>query len=145
MVGILKDCDIGSKGIKDFAEALKVQTPVSMCNVRELDLRGNYVDQTGAAQIQSALAKKVGVSRQTIYYLERGDSIPKLDLSLRIAEVLKEPIENIFYFKPIINDLIGSLPGNEIIEMSGKKEMVGFGKTGIMQRLLNVMNTWLNA
>ena len=41
-----------------------------------------------------------------------------MDLSLRIAKVLNEPIEKIFYFKPIINDLIGSLPGNEIIEMS---------------------------
>jgi putative transcriptional regulator len=69
---------------------------------------------------QLELAKKVGVSRQTIYYLERGDYNPSLDLSLKLAKVLDKKIEDIFYFEPIINDLIGSLKVNELDEITKK-------------------------
>ena len=69
---------------------------------------------------QLDLAKKVGVSRQTIYYLERGDYNPSLDLSLKIAKVLEKQIEDIFYTEPIIKDLIENLKVHELDEIVKK-------------------------
>lgn len=46
---------------------------------------------------QEDLAELVGVSRQTIIAIERGNYSPSLDLALRIAKVLHLPIEKIFY------------------------------------------------
>lgn len=46
---------------------------------------------------QEDLAELVGVSRQTIIAIERGNYSPSLDLALRIARVLTLPIEKIFY------------------------------------------------
>ena len=80
---------------------------------------------------QLALAKKVGVSRQTIYYLERGDYNPSLDLSLKIAKVLEKQIEDIFYTEPIIKDLIENLKVHELDEIVKK---VGISR----ERFLNL-------
>ena len=49
-----------------------------------------------AGLTQSALASKVGVSRQTIVAMEHGDYIPSLWLALRIAVVIQKPVEAIF-------------------------------------------------
>lgn len=46
---------------------------------------------------QSDLAEKTGVTRQTIVSLEKGSYTPSLLLAMNIAEVFKEPIEQIFY------------------------------------------------
>ncbi|MCC7522459.1 helix-turn-helix transcriptional regulator [Candidatus Uhrbacteria bacterium] len=48
----------------------------------------------GMSQIE--LADAVGVSRQTVSAMEKGLSIPGLDLALRIAAVLHKPVESIF-------------------------------------------------
>ncbi|WP_435874089.1 helix-turn-helix transcriptional regulator [Rossellomorea vietnamensis] len=45
---------------------------------------------------QGQLAKKIGVTRQTIVSLEKGSYIPSLLLAMNIAEVFNEPIEEIF-------------------------------------------------
>ena len=45
---------------------------------------------------QKDLAEKVGVTRQTIVSLEKGTYVPSLLLAMNIAEVFKEPIEEIF-------------------------------------------------
>jgi putative transcriptional regulator len=45
---------------------------------------------------QAALAEKVGVSRQTIIAIERGDYNPSVELALRIAAVFGLPLESIF-------------------------------------------------
>ena len=47
---------------------------------------------------QEDLAKKVGVTRQTIVYLEKGTYNPSLDLAHRVAKVLKTTIEDLFVF-----------------------------------------------
>ena len=60
----------------------------------------------------------VGVSRQTIYYLERGIYNPKLTLSFKIAEILKQPIEEIFHLEPVIRDLIGPITIDKLEEIS---------------------------
>ena len=55
---------------------------------------------------QLELAKLVGVSRQTIYYLERGSYNPSLTISFKISEILRKPIHEIFYQEPVIKDLL---------------------------------------
>lgn len=67
---------------------------------------------------QQELAKSVGVSRQTIYYLERGASNPSLTLSLDISKTLNKPIEEIFYFEPVIRDLVDNIKLGDIKEIA---------------------------
>jgi len=69
---------------------------------------------------QQELAALVGVSRQTIYFLEKGSYNPSLTLSLKIAEFFNKTIEEIFYFEPIIKDLLGSKTLDELEDISEK-------------------------
>ncbi|MEK7188202.1 MAG: helix-turn-helix transcriptional regulator, partial [Patescibacteria group bacterium] len=46
---------------------------------------------------QEELAAKVGVSRQTIIAIEKGNYTPSVLLALRIAQFFKKPVEDIFY------------------------------------------------
>jgi putative transcriptional regulator len=45
---------------------------------------------------QEALAAKVGVSRQTIIAIEKGNYAPSVLLALKIAGVFKVPVEAVF-------------------------------------------------
>ncbi len=57
---------------------------------------------------QKTLADLVGVSRQTIYYLERGSYNPSLTISFKISEIFKKPIQEIFYQEPVIKEILDS-------------------------------------
>jgi putative transcriptional regulator len=46
---------------------------------------------------QEALAKIVGVTRQTILSIEKGKFVPSTLLSLKIARFFNKPLEAIFY------------------------------------------------
>jgi len=48
---------------------------------------------------QDDLAKKVGVRRETIVFLEKGKYNPSLQLAHDVAKVLKTSIEELFIFK----------------------------------------------
>lgn len=48
---------------------------------------------------QEELAKKVGVRRETILFLEKGKYNPSLKLAHNIAKVLKLNIEEVFIFE----------------------------------------------
>ena len=48
---------------------------------------------------QEDLAKKVGVRRETILYLEKGKYNPSLKLAHDIARVLKTTIDDLFIFR----------------------------------------------
>ena len=48
---------------------------------------------------QDDLARKVGVRRETILYLEKGKYNPSLKLAHDVAEVLKTTIDNLFIFE----------------------------------------------
>ncbi len=63
---------------------------------------------------QKALADLVGVSRQTIYYLERGSYNPSLIISFKISEIFKKPINEIFYQEPVIKNI---LEGKSLAEL----------------------------
>lgn len=47
---------------------------------------------------QQQLAKKVGVTRQTIIALEKGKYSPSLELAFRIALVFDVPLEKVFSY-----------------------------------------------
>jgi putative transcriptional regulator len=46
---------------------------------------------------QEELAKRVGVRRETIVFLEQGKYNPSLGLALNIAKELKVPINKLFF------------------------------------------------
>ena len=75
-------------------------------------------DQLGMPQ--QKLAKLAKVSRQTIYYLETAKEgyNPSLTLSLDISRILGRPIEEIFYFEPIIRDFLGDKTTDEMDEVA---------------------------
>ncbi|HTR18875.1 MAG TPA: helix-turn-helix transcriptional regulator [Candidatus Paceibacterota bacterium] len=45
---------------------------------------------------QEELAHKVGVSRQTIIAMEKGNYTPSVALALKLARLFKRPVEDIF-------------------------------------------------
>jgi len=47
---------------------------------------------------QEELAKKVGVRRETIVFMEQGKYNPSLQLAHDVAKVFKEKIEDVFIF-----------------------------------------------
>ena len=55
---------------------------------------------------QADLASAVGVSRQTVVSLERGDYAPSVYLALRIARTLRSSVEELFPL-PESEDLAG--------------------------------------
>ncbi|MGP9623530.1 helix-turn-helix transcriptional regulator [Corynebacterium sp. AOP34-AQ2-28] len=55
--------------------------------------------RTGAGLTQARLAQVVGVSRQTIISIERGDYAPSVFLALRVARALSASVEDIFVLK----------------------------------------------
>ena len=62
-------------------------------NIRKL--RFFYDEMT-----QEVLAKKVGVTRQTIIAIEKGKYAPSLELAFRIAFVFDSPLEEVFSYDP---------------------------------------------
>ena len=46
---------------------------------------------------QEALARAVGVTRQTILSIEKGKFIPSTLLALKLARFFEKPVEEIFY------------------------------------------------
>ena len=58
--------------------------------IKELRARHNLT--------QEDLAKKVGVRRETIVFLEKGKYNPSLQLAYDIAKALKSTIEELFIF-----------------------------------------------
>ena len=45
---------------------------------------------------QQDLADKIGVTRQTIGLIEKGDYAPSVTLALKIAAVFEVPVEDVF-------------------------------------------------
>jgi len=48
---------------------------------------------------QEDLAKKVGVSRQSIISIEQGRYVPSLSLALKFAKLFQRPTDNIFQLR----------------------------------------------
>lgn len=50
---------------------------------------------------QTEMAKLAGVSRQTISLIERGEYTPSVIIAMKIAQVFKEPLENVFRLEEV--------------------------------------------
>jgi putative transcriptional regulator len=61
-------------------------------NIRKL--RFNHDEMT-----QQQLADKVGVTRQTIIAIEKGQYSPSLELAFRIARAFNVPLEEVFIYE----------------------------------------------
>jgi putative transcriptional regulator len=61
-------------------------------NVRMLRFHQNEMTQAD-------LASLIGVSRQTVVAIEKGQYSPSLELAFKISEVFDKPIEEIFYIE----------------------------------------------
>lgn len=46
---------------------------------------------------QEQLAERLGISRQTLNYIENGRRLPIVDLALRMAKELNTTVEQLFY------------------------------------------------
>ncbi|TJY39593.1 helix-turn-helix transcriptional regulator [Cohnella pontilimi] len=57
-------------------------------------LRFNHHEMT-----QQQLADQVGVTRQTIVALEKGNYSPSLELAFRIARAFHLPLEEVFFYE----------------------------------------------
>ena len=49
---------------------------------------------------QEALAKEIGVTRQTVIAIEKGKYNPSLELAFKLARYFDVRIENIFIYEP---------------------------------------------
>ncbi|MDX2432406.1 MAG: helix-turn-helix transcriptional regulator [Bacteroides sp.] len=49
---------------------------------------------------QQQLADAVGVSRQTIVAIEKGNYSPSLELAFRLARIFSTPIQEVFTYEP---------------------------------------------
>ena len=49
---------------------------------------------------QQQLADAVGVSRQTIVAIEKGNYSPSLELAFRLAHIFNTPIQEVFTYEP---------------------------------------------
>ncbi|WP_136605635.1 helix-turn-helix transcriptional regulator [Paenibacillus dokdonensis] len=64
-------------------------------------LVGNYIRKLRFdhnEMTQQQLADKVGVTRQTIVALEKGNYSPSLELAFRISHAFKLPLEEVFFY-----------------------------------------------
>jgi putative transcriptional regulator len=55
-----------------------------------------YEIRTAVDITQERLSEKVGVSRQTIIAIEKGNYVPSVLLALKLAKFFKKPVEELF-------------------------------------------------
>ena len=67
--------------------------------MQEIILNHVYELRSRAGITQEALAEAVGVTRQTIIAIEKGNYTPSVLLALKIAKFFKKPLEEIFHIK----------------------------------------------
>lgn len=67
--------------------------------MRELIKNQVYELRTKSGITQEALAEAIGVTRQTIIAIEKGNYTPSVILSLKIATFFKKSVEDIFQIK----------------------------------------------
>ena len=67
--------------------------------MREIISNKVYELRFNASITQEALADAIGVTRQTIIAIEKGNYTPSVILALKIAKFFKKPLEQIFSIK----------------------------------------------
>lgn len=71
-------------------EELKIKRNNCQNNIKQFRVREGLT--------QDELAKKINISRQMIGLIENNKTIPSVEIALKLAKVLKEPIEHLFWF-----------------------------------------------
>jgi putative transcriptional regulator len=79
---------------------------------------------------QQELARLANVSRQTIYYLEKGIYNPSITLSFKLSEIFDKKIEEIFYLEPVIKKVIENVTVGELKQIAND---IGIDYNRIMQ------------
>jgi putative transcriptional regulator len=64
--------------------------------MKELVRNKLYEIRMGSDITQEKLSEKIGVSRQTIIAIEKGNYIPSVLLALKLAKFFKKPVEELF-------------------------------------------------
>jgi putative transcriptional regulator len=67
--------------------------------MKETIINQVYDLRTKSNITQETLAEAVGVTRQTIISIEKGNYTPSVILALKIAKLFKKSVENIFQIK----------------------------------------------
>ncbi len=67
--------------------------------MKELIVNEVYKFRSRAGITQEDLAEVIGVTRQTIIAIEKGNYTPSVILALKIAKYFKKSLEEIFYIK----------------------------------------------
>lgn len=62
---------------------------------------------------QSDLAREVGVTRQTILAIEKGRLNPSINIALKAARVLREPVDYVFYLERSVKTTADKVGGDE--------------------------------
>ena len=57
---------------------------------------------------QSDLAREIGVTRQTILAIEKGRLNPSINIALKTARVLREPVDYVFYLEHLSEKFEGA-------------------------------------
>lgn len=52
-----------------------------------------------AGLTQEELARELGVTRQTVIAIEKGNYVPSLSLAMALAQRFRQPVEKIFYYE----------------------------------------------
>ena len=66
-------------------------SPISN-NIRKLRFENGEMSQ-------QALADAIGVTRQTVFAIEKGKYSPSLEVAFRIAETFSVPLDKVFQYK----------------------------------------------
>jgi putative transcriptional regulator len=64
--------------------------------MKEMISNNVYALRTCIGLTQEEFGNRIGVSRQTVIAIEKGNYTPSVLLALRIAKVCNEPVEKIF-------------------------------------------------
>ncbi len=72
-----------------------------LVNIKEGTMLRNRVKELRARHgfSQSELGKRVGVTRQTIGFIEKGEFSPSIALSLRLAKYLQTTVDELFWLE----------------------------------------------
>jgi molybdate-binding protein/DNA-binding XRE family transcriptional regulator len=77
------------------------------------------------------IAKRVGVTRQTIYAIEAGNYVPNTEVALRLARELEVPVEELFTLAHAESAGAASLPAEYLSpSKAGKGQAVRLGQVG---------------
>jgi len=67
--------------------------------MKEIVTNNVQVHRRQSGLTQEELAISVGVTRQTIIAIEKGNYVPSVALAIKLAQTFKSPVEKIFTLK----------------------------------------------